>query len=54
MVVVGDHQRLAKLLKKGVIGEDVVLVDLDTTNEKALNLALNKIKGNSMKPNLKA
>nr|WP_319372469.1 site-specific DNA-methyltransferase [uncultured Methanobacterium sp.] len=45
MVVVGGHQRLTKLLKKGVIEEDVVLVDLDTTNEKALNLALNKIKG---------
>ncbi|MCE5213818.1 MAG: site-specific DNA-methyltransferase [Methanobacterium sp.] len=45
MVVVGGHQRLTKLLKKGVIEEDVVLVDLDLTNEKALNLALNKIKG---------
>lgn len=45
MVVVGGHQRLTKLLKKGIIEEDVVLVDLDTNNEKALNLALNKIKG---------
>jgi len=45
MVVVGGHQRLTKLLKKGILEEDVVLVDLDTTNEKALNLALNKIKG---------
>jgi DNA modification methylase len=45
MVVVGGHQRLTKLLQKGVIEEDVVIVDLDQTNEKALNLALNKIKG---------
>ena len=45
MVVVGGHQRLTKLLQKGIIEEDVVLVDLDTNNEKALNLALNKIKG---------
>ena len=45
MVVVGGHQRLTKLLKKGIIEEDVVFVDLDTNNEKALNLALNKIKG---------
>jgi len=45
MVVVGGHQRLTKLLKKGILEEDVVLVDLDLTNEKALNLALNKIKG---------
>lgn len=45
MVVIGGHQRLTKLLKKGITEEDVVLVDLDTPNEKALNLALNKIKG---------
>lgn len=45
MVVIGGHQRLAKLLQKGVIEEDVVFVDLDQNNEKALNLALNKIRG---------
>ncbi len=45
MVVVGGHQRLTKLLQNGILEEDIVLVDLDLTNEKALNLALNKIKG---------
>ena len=46
-IVVGGNQRL-KVLKK-LLGDekeiDVVIVDLDETQEKALNIALNKISG---------
>ncbi|GMA49339.1 methyltransferase [Alicyclobacillus contaminans] len=43
--VVGGHQRLKVLVEMGVTETEVVVVDLDDTKEKALNLALNKIEG---------
>ncbi len=43
--IVGGHQRYKVLLDMGVSEVDCVVVDLDETKEKALNLALNKIKG---------
>lgn len=46
MTVVGGHQRLKVLKDLGYNEIDVVYVDLDETNEKALNVALNKITGN--------
>jgi len=39
--VVGGHQRLQALAEMGVQETPVVVVDLDETREKALNLALN-------------
>lgn len=39
--VVGGHQRLKVLRRKKIRQADVVVVDLDETDEKALNLALN-------------
>lgn len=45
MVVVGGHQRLHVLRDLGVEQAEVVLVDLDENDEKALNVALNKIEG---------
>ena len=39
--VVGGHQRLRVLMERGVLDTDVVLVDVDEAEEKALNLALN-------------
>jgi len=43
--IVGGHQRYKVLLDMGMREVDCVVVDLDETKEKALNLALNKIKG---------
>jgi DNA modification methylase len=43
--VVGGHQRLKVLTAQGVEQTDVVVVDLAPEEEKALNLALNKISG---------
>jgi len=43
--VVGGHQRLKVLKDLGFEDVDVVYVDLDDTDEKALNIALNKISG---------
>lgn len=43
--VVGGTQRLTILTNNGSIEADVVVVDLSLTEEKALNLALNKISG---------
>jgi len=43
--IVGGHQRYKVLLDMGVSEVDCVVVDLDETKEKALNLALNKIQG---------
>lgn len=45
MVVVGGHQRLKVLKELGYTDIDVVYVDLNDTEEKALNIALNKISG---------
>lgn len=43
--VVGGHQRLAVLRDLGYTEAAVSVVDLDETQEKALNLALNRIQG---------
>jgi DNA modification methylase len=43
--IVGGHQRYKVLLDMGISEVDCVVVDLDETKEKALNLALNKIQG---------
>lgn len=44
-VVIGGHQRLHVMRDMGVEEAEVVLVDLDDNDEKALNIALNKING---------
>lgn len=43
--LVGGHQRLKILIEQGAKEVDVSVVDLDSEKEKALNLALNKIRG---------
>ena len=43
--VVGGHQRLAVLKELGYASVPCSIVDLDETDEKLLNIALNKIKG---------
>lgn len=43
--LVGGHQRFKVLLARGETRVDVSVVDLDDAQEKALNLALNKITG---------
>jgi len=43
--VVGGHQRLSVLKHLGYTETDCVIIDLDETKEKALNVALNKISG---------
>jgi ParB-like chromosome segregation protein Spo0J len=43
--VVGGHQRLNVLLDLGIEEESVVIVDLAPNDEKALNVALNKVSG---------
>ncbi|WP_253281887.1 DNA methyltransferase [Arcanobacterium phocae] len=43
--VVGGHQRLKVLEDLGHTDVDVIVVELDETREKALNIALNKISG---------
>lgn len=43
--VVGGHQRLTVLENEGETEVDVSVVDLDDTQEKQLNIALNKIEG---------
>lgn len=43
--VVGGHQRLKVLIDIGITEVECVVVDLDEENEKALNVALNKISG---------
>ena len=45
MVIVGGHQRLHVLRDMGIKETTVVLVDCNDTQEKQLNLSLNKIKG---------
>jgi DNA modification methylase len=51
--VVGGHQRLKVLLDLGTEEESVVVVDLHPNDEKALNIALNKISGDWDMPRLK-
>lgn len=43
--IVGGHQRLKILVGQGYDEIDCVVVDLDQTQEKALNVALNKVSG---------
>ncbi len=43
--LVGGHQRLKVLLARGATQVQVSVVDLDDTQERALNVALNKIEG---------
>jgi DNA modification methylase len=43
--VVGGHQRLKVLIDSGITEVDVVVVDMNTEKEKALNIALNKVSG---------
>lgn len=43
--IIGGHQRLTVLLAMGYTEADVVVVDLNKQDEKALNIALNKIDG---------
>jgi len=43
--LVGGHQRLKVLIQKGCKEVDVSVVDLDPEQEKALNIALNKVQG---------
>lgn len=43
--VIGGHQRLKVLKDLGITEVECIVVDLDKTNEKALNIALNKIQG---------
>jgi DNA modification methylase len=43
--VVGGHQRLAVMKSLGYTETDVVIVDINEAEEKALNVALNKISG---------
>lgn len=45
MTVIGGHQRLKVLKEMGIVEVECIIVDLDKTNEKALNIALNKIQG---------
>ncbi|MBA7659346.1 hypothetical protein ES703_67323 [subsurface metagenome] len=53
MTVIGGNQRLKVLKELGYKKVDCVLVDLDKTKEKALNIALNKIEGEWDLPKLK-
>lgn len=43
--VISGHQRLKVLKDLGITEVECIVVDLDKTNEKALNIALNKIQG---------
>ena len=45
MTIIGGHQRLKVLKEMGIVEVECIIVDLDKTNEKALNIALNKIQG---------
>lgn len=45
MTVIGGHQRITVLKELGYGEIDCVVIDIDKTKEKALNIALNKITG---------
>ncbi|SHH59063.1 site-specific DNA-methyltransferase [Clostridium grantii] len=45
LTVIGGHQRISVLKTLGITAIDCVIVDVDKTKEKALNIALNKISG---------
>ena len=54
MTVIGGHQRLKVLKDLGITEVECIVVDLDKTNEKALNIALNKIQGDWYEDKLEA
>ena len=43
--IIGGHQRLKVLKELGYTEVDCVVIEIDKTKEKALNIALNKISG---------
>lgn len=45
LTVIGGHQRITVLKELGYEEIDCVVIDIDKTKEKALNVALNKITG---------
>ncbi len=45
LTVIGGHQRISVLKTLGFTEIDCVIIDIDKTKEKALNIALNKISG---------
>ena len=45
MTIIGGHQRLKVLKHLGYTEVDCVVVEVDKTKEKALNVALNKVTG---------
>ncbi|QGT99518.1 Adenine-specific methyltransferase [Candidatus Syntrophocurvum alkaliphilum] len=45
LTVIGGHQRISVLKSLGYTEIDCVVIDIDKTKEKALNIALNKISG---------
>ena len=45
LTVIGGHQRISVLKTLGYTEIDCVIIDVDKTKEKALNIALNKISG---------
>jgi len=53
MTVIGGNQRVKVLKELGFKKVDCVLLDLNKTREKALNIALNKIEGEWDLPKLK-
>ena len=50
--IVGGHQRLKILIDQGQTEVDCVVVDMDESEEKALNVALNKVSGDWDLPKL--
>lgn len=45
MTIIGGHQRISVLKTLGYEDIDCIVIDIDKTKEKALNIALNKITG---------
>ena len=50
--IVGGHQRYKILKEQGAIEVECVVVDMDVSGEKALNIALNKVSGDWDLPKL--
>ena len=45
MTIIGGHQRVTVLSDLGYKDIDCIVIDIDKTKEKALNIAINKITG---------